>query len=446
MKKFYFLGFVFVLFVSSCKDDLHTNHQNLDDDLVQSLITASNGKGIDYYILPESDNFSAIPQDDNNPISAAKVELGQNLYHETAIALHPKNTIGLQTYSCSSCHFASAGFQACRVQGIGDGGSGFGTNGEHRINDPAYNLPDIDTQPIRSPSTLNSAYQRITLWNGQFGANSLNVGTEYAWTQGTPKEKNNLGFDGLETQAIAGLGVHRMDIDTSFVFHTAYKWMFDKAFPNIPEEQRYTLRNAGLAIAAYERTLLANRAPFQDWLRGNDLAMNMQEKEGAILFFTKAGCANCHNGPALNSMGFYAYGMNDLGGESTYNINENQPEHLGRGGFTQNAYDMYKFKVPQLYNLKDSPFFGHGSSFRAVRDVVAYKNAGVPENANVPQSQLAADFKPLGLTETEIDAITAFLLHSLHDPQLHRYEPELLPSGLCFPNNDPASKEDLGCQ
>ena len=36
------------------------------------------------------------------------------------------------------------------------------------------------------------------LWNGQFGATSLNEGTEALWTEGTPKEKNHLGFEGLE--------------------------------------------------------------------------------------------------------------------------------------------------------------------------------------------------------------------------------------------------------
>ena len=29
----------------------------------------------------------------------------------------------------------------------------------------------------------------------------------------------------------------------------------------------------------------------------------------------------------------------------------------GRGGFTKNAADEYKFKTPQLYNLKDHNFF-----------------------------------------------------------------------------------------
>jgi cytochrome c peroxidase len=52
--------------------------------------------------------------------------------------------------------------------------------------------------------------------------------------------------------------------------------------------------------------------------------------------------------------------------------------------FTGRADDEYKFKTPQLYNLIDTPFYGHGGSFATVRDVVEYKNAGDPQNAVVP--------------------------------------------------------------
>ena len=63
---------------------------------------------------------------------------------------------------------------------------------------------------------LNVAYQKVMLWNGQFGATSVNTGTESQWTADTPIETNFLGFEGLETQAIAGLGVHRMKVNPEF--------------------------------------------------------------------------------------------------------------------------------------------------------------------------------------------------------------------------------------
>ena len=117
----------------------------------------------------------------------------------------------------------------------------------------------------------------------------------------------------------------------------------------------------------------------------------------------------------------------------------------GRGGFTQNEADNYKFKVPQLYNLADSPFYGHGSSFRSIRAVIEYKNNAVPENDEVPAGQLAAGFVPLNLTDAQIDDLVAFIGTALHDPDLARYEPQVLGSNQCFPNNDEQSRVDLGC-
>ena len=210
---------------------------------------------------------------------------------------------------------------------------------------------------------------------------------------------------------------------------------------------RYDREHAGLAIAAYERSILANQAPFQLWLNGNSNAMTAQEKEGAILFFGKANCASCHNGPSLANMEFYALGMKDLfeNQEATYGTDANSNENQGRFSFTKREEDKFKFKVPQLYNLADSPFYGHGSSFHSVRDVVVYKNKAVKENPNVPDSQLAEQFKPLGLSESEIDAITTFIEHGLRDPNLLRYQPLSIRSGNCFPFNDPQSRVDLGC-
>ncbi|MBV6655251.1 MAG: hypothetical protein KI786_15900 [Mameliella sp.] len=301
---------------------------------------------------------------------------------------------------------------------------------------------------MRSPSTLNSAYQIAMLWNGQFGAKGVNAGTEYAWTEGTPKAVNNLGFHGVETQAIAGLSVHRQLEDTSDVSNLAnYKKLFDAAFPDRSDHERYNRVSAGLAIAAYERTLLADQAPFQRWLRGESDAMNALEKEGALVFFGKGQCGTCHTGPALNSMEFHAIGLGDLMDcpEEVLLTSVNAAEHLGRGGFTNRAQDMYKFKVPQLYNLKDSPFYGHGGTLRSIREVIDYKNEAVPHKADVPAAQLSEEFVPLGLTEQEVDALVAFIENALYDPNLTRYVPETLPTGLCFPNADPMSQEDLGC-
>lgn len=413
-----------------------------DLELKEQLIGLSGS--LDFYILPESDDFASIPADPSNPLTAEKVLLGKLLFHETGIATNPKIESNKGTYSCSSCHHSSAGFQSGLKQGIGDGGSGFGLFGEARTLAADYNFETADVQPIKQPTNLNVAYQKVMLWNGQFGATGSNLGTEANWTTDTPKEINKLGFEGVESQAIAGLTVHRMGITKEFCDESGYTYLFDQAFPEIPKADRYSLQTSGLAIAAYERTLLTSQSNFQQWLKGASNAMTADEKKGAALFFGKAKCYECHNGPALNSEEFHALGMNDLL-EPAVPIIIDDDTKKGRGGFTKNPNDDFKFKVPQLYNLKDFEFFGHGGSFQSVKEVIAYKNNAIKENFDVRDTQLADKFIPLNLNLDEIEQLAQFLENSLKDNNLQRYDPAGLPSEKCFPNADRQSMEDLNC-
>ncbi len=442
--RFYRIIFCFTLLSAmSCASDDDYVSITPQSELELRLIELYGSK--EAMTLPLSTDYNSIPSDVNNPITEAKVALGKLLFHETGLAKNPNMDESMNTYSCASCHHSKAGFQSGVKQGIGEGGVGFGVAGEGRHKDPIYLDSDMDVQPIRSPSVLNSAYQEVMLWNGQFGATGMNQGTEANWTVGTPKEKNNLGFEGVETQAIAGLDVHRLMVEEDFIFGSVYRDMFDAAFPDIAVEERYTNVTAGLAIAAYERTVLPNESPFQQWLRGNESALNASEMNGALLFFDKANCFACHSGPGLNGMDFHAIGMNDLSGNDVVNDVDDATKR-GRGGFTGNPLDDYKFKTPQLYNLTDVGFFGHGGSFSTIREVVEYKNSAVKENTEVPQSALSPLFTQLNLTESEIDDIVAFLETALYDNNLSRYAPDELPSGNCFPNADDQSSIDMGCE
>jgi len=438
------------LSVSSCKKDDSPICEDISSELDQKLKAAINaatdGAGNAALILPDSYDFNNIPQDPLNPLTSAKVELGKLLFHETALGVDAKYENAIGTFSCATCHHAAAGFQANRVQGIGDGGSGFGIAGEGREPSAEYPLDSLDVQSIRTPTAMNGAYQKIMLWNGQFGATGMNEGTEDQWPMLSPIWNNQFGHEGLETQAIAGLTVHRMNCTPEMADQLPeYGAMFDQAFPDVPEDLRMSIRFAGLAIGAYERTILSNQAPWQDWLRGNENALTDSEKRGAELFFNKANCYSCHNGPSLANMQFDAIGMNDLNGPGIYGTDGADVTNRGRGGFTGNADDDYKFKVPQLYNLKDSPFYGHGGNFTDLRSLVEYKNNAVPQNNLVPDAQLSEHFVPLELTDQEITDLVKFLEDGLYDGDLFRYVPQELPSGNCIPNNDPVSQVDQGC-
>ncbi|MEL6544721.1 MAG: cytochrome-c peroxidase, partial [Myxococcota bacterium] len=246
----------------------------LNDDLAAALEQAG---GEASFLLPEETDLANIPADPANPLTAEKVELGQLLYHETGLATAPNDESRMGTYSCASCHHAAAGFKAGVPQGIADGGEGFGTVGEGRLlrfgldgTAPAMSPLRPDIQPVASPTTLNVAFQDVMLWNGQFGnaSNSaINDGLppEVLATPGTPKAQNTRGLSGVEIQAVAGLGVHRLEVDNGSVLQTngEYAALFADAFPSSTD----TLEDAAKAIAAFERTLITNRAPFQRWLR-----------------------------------------------------------------------------------------------------------------------------------------------------------------------------------
>ena len=434
-------GFLLIVLLafSACQPttavDEAADHAQLDADL-EALITINGQRRLENFMLPDSDDLAAIPQDPRNRLTAEKVTLGKLLFHEPALSgatLHEENR---GSFSCATCHHAAAGFEAGAARSIAEGGSGWGTRGEARRPDPNTPRGDVDSPPLKSQTILNKAYQRLLMFSGAAGTGGDNSGLEERWPFHPDAAANHLGYLGMESQAIGALGKHRMfnaiSVDQLIQTHTTYEGLWQSVWGNDP----VTAERVGLTIAAYERTVFANRAPFQRWLRGESGAMTLAEKRGAVVFFSqRSKCTDCHTGPALSSMAFYALGMPDMPGV---------PPDPGRGGLTGEEGDRFTYKVPQLYNLVDAGFMGHGSSFRSIREVVDYYAHAVPA-VNLPPGRVTEQFQRLALTDQEIEDLIVFLESALNDPDLLRYQPESVPSGGCIPANDPVARRDLGC-
>ncbi|HMP29404.1 MAG TPA: hypothetical protein PKD85_07375, partial [Saprospiraceae bacterium] len=84
----------------------------------------------------------------------------------------------------------------------------------------------------------------------------------------------------LEGQNIEGLIVHRLFYNKELITKFGYKLRFDRAFPDMPESERYSRKAASFAISAYLRALTTDQAPFQLWLKGNKEAMTIEQKRG----------------------------------------------------------------------------------------------------------------------------------------------------------------------
>lgn len=411
------------------------DHAALDAQLTQR-ITLDGQRRLENFMLPDSDDFARIPQDPRNPLTADKVALGRLLFHDAALSQATRHSRNAGTFSCATCHHAAAGFEAGAARSIGEGGIGWGTRGEARRPDPSIPRPDVDSPGLKSQSILNKAYQRLLMFSGAAGNGGANEGLDDRWSHHPDAAANHLGYQGMESQAIGALNKHRLydqvGVEQLIRSHDAYTTLWHSVWP----DTAISAERVGLSIAAYERTVMANRSPFQRWLRGDTDAMTAPEKRGALVFFSdESQCTACHTGPALSSMAFYALGMPDMPGA---------PPDPGRAGLTGLEEDRFTYKVPQLYNLTDAGFMGHGSTFRTVREVIDYYVEGEPA-IHLPAERFPDQFEPLSLTDQEITDLIAFLETALNDPELSRYQPESVPSGTCIPANDPVARQQLGC-
>ncbi len=434
------------LVISSCSVERIDESSVIDQNLEARIIEVAGS--LQAFQVPKETDLDKIPQDPKNPLNPYKVKLGKMLFYETALGMDALKEKGKQTYSCATCHLPELGFRPGTPQGIADGGIGYG---EQRHLDPDYKPSEADVQGARPLALIGAAYTTNTLWNGRFGAGGVNEGTEHLWAKKGVEHVNKLGYQGLEAQNIEGLHLHRMVINKEHLQNISvlgnYVELFDKAFPEFPESVRYTPQTASLAISAFLRTIMPYYAPFQRWLRGEKDAMTLSQKKGAMLFFSKARCYLCHKSPVFNSMEFHAIGVKDMW-ENPLSVATGPNDldrNLGRGWFTERDEDMYKFKVPQLYNLKYGHYFFHGASKKTIREVLEYKNRAVSENPNVPPERLSPLFIPLHLSEEELDYLQDFIENALYDPYMMRFRPMTVYSGACFPNGDSLSREELGC-
>jgi cytochrome c peroxidase len=211
----------------------------------------------------------------------------------------------------------------------------------------------------------------------------------------------------------------------------------------------------GLAIQAYESTLIPDQTPFDRFLSGRFTALSPKQIVGLATFIGRGNCAVCHSGAMLSDatvshfqkhgalnrdggdQGFHNIGMNN------FFINGDFPDggrgDSGPGGVTFSVsgspFDDFAFKTPTLRNIKlTAPYFHTGSN-PTLEDVVEFYNRG-GDFANVQRS---ADIRPLHLTSFEKSALVDFLANGLTDCRVEKQRapfdhPELpVPNGTNLP-------------
>ena len=193
-------------------------------------------------------------------------------------------------------------------------------------------------------------------------------------------------------------------------------------------------------------------SPFDRFLTGNNRAMSLDEKRGALLFFGKARCSTCHNGPLLGGQQFANIGAPQIGP----GVGSAAPLDLGRGEeFPQVQQYQFAFRVQPLRNVELTAPYMHSGAYPTLEAVVRHYNHADSAQRNYNPSHLSPavaalhrgdaesikkvlatlDFRirePLRLTATEQAELVAFL-KSLTDPaarDISSIAPASVPSGL----------------
>lgn len=321
--------------------------------------------------LPPGFPEPLVPAD--NPMTAEKTALGRHLFYDTRLSRDG-------TFSCATCHQQARAFADDKARGVGVTGA---------------------VHPRGPMSLANVAYSSVLTWANptvrRLEAQALvpMFGTD-------PIE---MGLAGLESAALERLRVE-----------PRYRQLFPSAFPDARDP--FSFGNVTMALAAFERTLLSGRAPYDRYRTTMDAgAIPPAAHRGEDLFFSeRLSCFRCHGGfnfsQAVESVAapvlaieFHNNGLYDVDGRGGY-----PPGNRGVFEVTREARDMGRFKPPTLRNIALTAPYMHDGSLPTLDAVVRHYERGGRASA------LRSPFVKGFTLSTEERADLIAFLESLTDP------------------------------
>ncbi len=281
---------------------------------------------------------SEIPFPASNPYTRTKAALGKMLFYDQRVSR-------MQNMNCVTCHNPSFGWEVPFATAMG-----------------------AQNQPLarHAPATHNLAWQESFYWDGR--ASTLE---EQAAGPITAHEEMDMPLDLLVTRL--------QSIEN-------YRRWFELVFPG----EGVTARNILKAIATYERTIVTDSSPFDQWVDGDETSMSEAAKRGFRVFIGKAQCARCHSGWNFTDNGFHDIGL--------------VADDPGRAAVDNNQASANAFKTPSLRNItKRAPYMHNGSLADLATVIDHYASGGVRRSAGSNR------LEPLQLTAGERGDLIAFL-------------------------------------
>jgi len=344
--------------------------------------------------------LSSLPQYVNapsdNPLSADRVALGRLLFWDPILS-------GNRDVACASCHHPRFGYAENRDLSIGVNGVGLGEN--RRFASPNA-IPFVKRN---SQTLLNVGFNGINR-AGQYNP----AAAPMFW---------DLRVTSLETQALEPIKAFEEMRGDAYPEDGAvaavvarlnavpeYRALFAKAFG---DENAVNGANLGKALAAFERSLLANNSPFDRYMAGDRNAMTAIQIQG-MQRFQRIGCSNCHNGPMFSDYESHVLGVPDNGKlpQSDRGIKD----------------EPYAFRTASLRNLAYTAPYMHSGAFQTLQEVLKFYDRA-PQNPNVGRQQVDRRVRRLRDPDDEASVLIAFL-SALNDDSFDKTIPSRVPSGL----------------
>lgn len=263
----------------------------------------------------------AVAEAPDRPVTPERVALGRVLFFETRLSSDGKQ-------SCAECH-----------QPIFYGTDGLALS----IGNKGRELPR------NVPTVFNTALQ----FKQHYGGNRVDVEEQAVKALLSPLAYGNPDYATAEAKLRAIPG---------------YRPMFEKAFPG--EAEPVTAANWGLAIGAYERSLMTP-APFDRYLAGDPSAIGTEAKRGLDKFMSY-GCAGCHGGVVLGGQMFQKFGIVADYWTETGSTEKELLKGRDKGRFheSKDEADAFMFKVQQLRNVAVTPPYFHDGSVATLPEAV----------------------------------------------------------------------------
>ena len=334
----------------------------------------------------------------NNPQSVEKIELGRLLFFDPILS-------GNKDVACATCHHPDNGYAEFLDISIGANARGFGS--KRKFNTPN----DIPFVKRNAQTIINSAFNGINTYN------RYNPETAPMFWDDRVQSLETQALEPIKAfEEMRGHGFTETEILDEVVGRLSKIEEYRTLFLQVFGDEQITKENLGKAIAAFERSIVTNNSRFDQYMRGDNDAILISEKEGFDLF-KKVGCVNCHNGPMFSDFKIHV-----LGAPGNNKLLE--PD--------KGVKDSFGFRTPTLRNLRFTAPYMHNGSLKTLKRVLEFYediSNGKTRHPLVSKDQFDPLVRELELSVKEMSLIISFL-NTLNDEDFDKTIPEKVPSGL----------------